>query len=261
MVCVLWRGEENREKNLRRARLISSGAQVPLTFGSQFLALENDSPKHLEQTSVQVSKMFSNAGLYDGAGSAADSKLVDCIVGVSTPTKAFTTTSLYDPWDKKVTTTTFYNPWEHKKMPPLPKTALSFGDFCCFAAVDDNNVCGTCLPKAHAPSTNWCSTSSQHCSSCQKTWCHVGSNASVAKDASVVSWVANDVGGVLASYRARTRCPSWITAVSVATITLGGLALLATSRHHFRYRGGAQRAQLLAISSDVQELRDAAGAA
>merc|ERR1719221_1931515 len=46
------------------------------------------------------------------------------------------------------------------------------GGFCCWAADDLTDFCGTCLPMAIAGSTSYCSESQAACASCgSATWC------------------------------------------------------------------------------------------
>mmetsp|Transcript_92306 Transcript_92306/g.197782 ORF Transcript_92306/g.197782 Transcript_92306/m.197782 type:complete len:628 (-) Transcript_92306:23-1906(-) len=45
--------------------------------------------------------------------------------------------------------------------------------FCCFAASDQNDACGTCQPSGRAGAGSWCSQSGAHCRACggQGVWC------------------------------------------------------------------------------------------
>merc|ERR1719203_855414 len=46
------------------------------------------------------------------------------------------------------------------------------GGFCCWAADDLLDICGTCLPMAIAGPTSYCSKSKAACGSCgAATWC------------------------------------------------------------------------------------------
>jgi hypothetical protein len=131
----LWRGEENRDKDLHRARLIAKEGQVPAMFGVQASALEGMNCSQKQQATQLIADIYFHGGLHDYSASA--DSIVNCVAGRTT-----TTTS---------TTTTF---------------------FCCFAAPELSDFCGTCYQEAVATKyNNWCGGSENRCHTCRARWC------------------------------------------------------------------------------------------
>jgi hypothetical protein len=150
----LWRGQVNREKNIRRAEVIASGLQIPIMFGAQASALDGMTSTQQSEVQNHVAHVFKSTGLETQRPADA---LCECVIGPPTTASTIPGQTTLPFWLQPTTTTTTLD-WRHRFT----------GDFCCFGASVSDHICDSCTG---VRKSGFCSKSKDNCTKCGGHFC------------------------------------------------------------------------------------------
>lgn len=197
----LWRGNdasmaEQMSVNLDNCREIADGKVWPFMFGAQFGALDGMMAEQKGPAEASILTIYTRAGLHDNSTTSTRA-LLDCVAGDAYG-------RVGPVHDKKQQKQTDSQPHDQRKQDEKihdtaqPKTSASNGSskkvggpappgedsYCCTAAQDEGDMCGTCWTTARGGPDSYCGSSEDHCNSCNGIWCSGGPREAATTTAS-----------------------------------------------------------------------------